>query len=278
MTRKLRYLPLLLAALLVACGSQGAVQGQVMGINGSGEMPKILQGATVVANCAGSEATGTTGSEGRYRIEKLKAGPCGIAISAPPEARLQPDAAQFRLEGGELQTINRVLLAEGMQRPPSPPPDAQYRDFNRSMASDPFFWYWVWSSPWLYPSVYGSRPYLYAGYGSGGTVVVDSRTYPPPSGYKEVNTVTAAPSARPQPVDVKGVARPSQMASQAAASKPSNFSSNTAANTAATGVGASFSSDAGAKPPSPSSASSTSASARSSSSSGGGAKPPPPKK
>lgn len=274
-------------ALLSSCSSDGVVQGQVMAIEAPGAMPRILQGATVVANCAGSESSGVTGSDGHYRIEKLKPGNCGLAITGPAGQRLQPEAAQFRLDGGQVQTINRVLLAEGMQRPPAPPPD-QYRDVNRSMTSDPFFWYWVWSRPWDYPWVYNGRPYVYAGYGSSpGTVIIDNRTYNPPSGYKEVNPVTT-PAARPQPVDVKGVARPQDIASQAA--KPSNFSSgpggpSSAAGGTAPGSGAGAaggSSSLGAKPPGPSSsgggAVTSSRPAPPPPPPPAGAKPPPPKK
>lgn len=224
----------LLAGTVASCGGPavGDIEGQVLGLVKSTEQPVLLRGATVViaghrVDCGRrtDRCVAQTGVGGRYRFDDLPAGDYGVAISyTAPDlgTRLQPETRQLNVSGGQAETLSAVLLAEGIERPPVPAPgragDRPAAGIGPGLggATDPFFWYFLFSAPHLFG--YPRPPVVVYGPGgdSGRTVVIDRDQPPAPRAGRRYTTyappgdAARVPGAKPPPraPDSKGVTRP----------------------------------------------------------------------
>ena len=213
--------------LATACGGPavGDVEGQVLAMRDPAQPPVLLKGANVILagnriDCAkrADHCAAQTDDQGKYRFADVPTGEYGIAFSVPPregEPPLQPESRQFTVSGGAVETVSVVLLAEGIARPATPPPElvqlgAAARN-DPGLTSNPFFWYWMFNQPWVFG--YPRPPVVVYAPGPERTVVVDrnqpaapsvpGRTY---SSYGPPGTAGTKPA--PQPIESKGVTRP----------------------------------------------------------------------
>lgn len=205
--------------LLVACGEQkGTIEGQVLGMYNTTDQPKILKGATIlIAGSKRDQPPATTGDDGKFKVT-LPYDTYNIAASYQG---LKMRQKTISVDSGSTETAGFVLVAEGIDEPtspPPPPPDPRtYGRAESSVASDPFFWYWMFDRPYYYGY---SRP-GWVTYGSSPSViVVDRRTDPVvPANNKgytaysdpahPVAGTKASPVAQTLATGSKGISKPS---------------------------------------------------------------------
>lgn len=193
----LASLAFLLSLFLAACGSrEGTVEGQVLGMYNTTDQPKILQGATIlIAGSKGDRPPITTGGDGHFKVS-LPYDNYNIEASYPG---LQARQKTFAIDSDKTESAGFVLVADGIAEPtspPPPPPNPQQYGRAESVATDPWFWFWMFDRPYYYGY---SRP-AWVSYGSpSSTVIVIDRKTDPAVASNNRGYVAYSDPQRPQP-------------------------------------------------------------------------------